>query len=60
MKPATHEFVANFDIGIGVANVTARRSASARICHFVEYKHFLSFLVLFNHRNRCGCLLKSS
>ena len=46
MTPAIHRFAANFDVAIGVANVTARRSASVGFCFSVESGMVLSLLVL--------------
>ena len=39
MMPAIPTFVANFDIAIGVANVTASRSAPVGLCFSVECRH---------------------
>ena len=39
--PAIHKFAANFDIGIGVANVTDRRSASVGFCLSVESRQVI-------------------
>ena len=50
MTPTTRKFLDNFDIVIGVAKVTARRSACVGFCFSM---HFL----VFNRSKRFGCLL---